>query len=105
MIKRAHKKNKKTSTVACTITKNQLAKAVNEALNDAINTSMMFMFIIPIKVMMDHYWQDSYKEKVPEFADYIIEYYTKWQDGEYSIEELEKELWDLAGIKIMECER
>lgn len=105
MAKKKHKKNKNVSTITYTITQEQLNNAVSEAVDDAINTSMLFMFIIPIKVLMDHYWPDTYKEKVPEFADYIVEYYTKWQDGEYSIEKLEKELWNLAGIKIRECER
>lgn len=110
-------KDKKTDIVTYNLTRKQLddaiEKAVREKLNniktqatdDAINTSLMLMFILPIKVLMDHYWVDAYKEKIPEFADYIVEYYTKWQDDEYSTEELEKELWDLAGIKIGECER
>lgn len=103
--RRRAEKKKKASTKTYNISTDQLDDAVSKAVDDAINTSMRFMFILPIKVLMDHYWQDTYEEKIPEFADILIDYYTKWQDGEYDMEELEKELWDLAGIRIGEYER
>ena len=34
------------------------------------------------------------------FVDKILEYYDQWQDGKLDISKLNKELWDIAGIRL-----
>lgn len=51
---------------------------------------------------MDHFWKKSYQQKIPKFADLLIEYYEKWQDGELDLDELKEDLWKYGGVKFRE---
>ena len=82
--------------------KKELNQAREEAFNDAMNQAMLLTLVLPAKVLMDIYWPKSYKEKIPGFIEHVLEYYSRWQDGEYDIDELKKELWEIGGVKIIE---
>lgn len=71
-------------------------------MNDAVNQAMLLLFVLPIEVLMDHYWQDCYEEKVPEFTQYLIDYYKDWQDGKLDMEEMKKDLWEYGGVRFEE---
>lgn len=67
--------------------------------NEAVNAALILTFALPMKVLIDHYWQKSYKKRLPGFTDKMLDYYKKWESGELDLTELEKELWDNCGIR------
>lgn len=84
--------------------KNQLAKVKQEATEDAINTAMVLTLALPLEVLMDHYWQKSYAKRIPEFTNYILEYFHKWENGELDMNKLQEDLWEYGGVKIEKTE-
>ena len=48
-------------------------------MEEAINTAMLLLLTLPLKVLMDHYWKKSYTKRMPEFINYVLEYYEQWQ--------------------------
>lgn len=83
----------------------ELNRVKKQAEDDAVNVAMKLMFGLPMKVLMDHYWTDSYKHDLPGFADHLVAYYTRWQDGELDIDIVSDELWEYGGIRLEECNR
>lgn len=83
---------------------NMIYQAKQEATDDAINTAMTLLLVLPMEVLMDHYWQKDYQKKIPKFAERILEYYSKWQDGELNMDKMKQDLWDYAGIRLEEAE-
>ena len=53
---------------------------------------------------MDHYWQKTYDKKIPEFTNYVLEYYEKWQNGELDMDKLKQDLWEFGGVKLERSE-
>ena len=78
----------------------ELDKVKKEATEDAVNTAMVLMLTLPLKVLMDDYWSGEQLEQIPEFTDKVIEYYEKWQNGELDIDKLREDLWNYAGVKL-----
>ena len=76
------------------------AKIKKEATEDAVNTAMVLMLTLPLKVLMDDYWSGEQLEQIPEFTDKVIEYYEKWQNGELDIDKLREDLWNSAGVRL-----
>ena len=75
-------------------------KIKKEATEDAVNTAMVLMLTLPLKVLMDDYWSGEQLEQIPEFTDKVIEYYEKWQNGELDIDKLREDLWNYAGVRL-----
>lgn len=84
-----------------TLTKEQIDNLKKEATEEAANVAFSLLLTIPCEVLMDHYWPKTYQKKIPEFVDYILEYYRQWQDGEVTIEELQKDLYKWTGITLV----
>lgn len=80
----------------------EIKKLKDEATDEAICTTLTLLLGLPMKVLMDHYWVKSYEKRIPEFADLVLEYYGKWENGELDLDDLKEELWTLAGIKFVE---
>jgi hypothetical protein len=78
----------------------ELEQIREAAADDAINTAMILMLSLPMKVLMDHYWPKSYKKRIPEFTNHLINYFADWQEGKFNIEDLRKEIWEHAGVKL-----
>lgn len=76
------------------------AKIKKEATEDAVNTAMVLMLTLPLKVLMDDYWSGEQLEQIPDFTDKVIEYYEKWQNGELDIDKLREDLWNYAGVRL-----
>lgn len=106
------KKKQKIKTPTYNLTKDQLnaivkgkvrdefAKVEQEATEDAINTAMILMLTLPLEVLMDHYWQKSYAKRIPEFTNYVLEYYCQWENGELDMDKLRDDLWVYGGVRI-----
>lgn len=111
-MKRAAREEKKRKTATYNLTQDQLDAMVKEkigkdlerikkeATDEAINTAMVLLLTLPLEVLMNHYWKKTYAKKLPEFLDYVLEYYEKWQDGELDMDELVKDLWEYGGIRL-----
>lgn len=83
----------------------ELDKVKQQAKDDAVNVALKLMFGLPMKVLMDHYWMDNYERDLPGFADHLVDYYTRWQDGELDIDAVAEELWEYGGVRLEECDR
>lgn len=108
-------KKKKSKTPTYNVTEGQLNLMIEQKLNEAMerkrdaiveevtNQSVALMLMLPMKVLMEDYWPKSYKQKIPKFIDRTLELYSKWQDNKLDMKELEKELWESAGIRLESC--
>lgn len=112
--RRASRAEKKAKTATYNLTKAQLGAMIHESIqdkldelkeeatNDAVNTAMILLLTLPLEVLMDHYWQDSYAERIPEFTEHVLNYYEKWQNGEIDMDKLKEDLWVYGGIRLQE---
>lgn len=115
-IRRAMKNGKKAKAATYNLTKAQLdsmikelmeeelANAKQEAAKEAVNTAMVLLLTLPLEVLMDHYWKKSYAKRIPEFTNYILNYYNMWQNGELDMDKLREDLWVYGGVRLEESE-
>lgn len=115
-MRRMQREKKKAKTVTYNLTKEQLNAMVEERIGsrikevkeaatyDAVNTAMTLMLVLPMEVLMDHYWQKSYATKIPEFTNYVLKYYERWMKGELDMDEMKKDLWEYGGVRLEESE-
>lgn len=98
----AERKEQKARTKTYNLTEAQLQAYVSheEAMNESTNTAMILLLTLPLEVLMDHYWPKSYTKKIPEFTNYVLEYYKRWQDGELDMDELKEDLWTYGGVRL-----
>ena len=75
-----------------------------EIMNESTNTAMILLLTLPLEVLMDHYWPKSYAKKIPEFTNYVLEYYERWQNGELDMDKLKEDLWVYGGVRLEEVE-
>lgn len=78
----------------------KLEQSKQEIYEQTVNTTLALLLGLPMKVLIDDYWKKSYRQRIPGFVDKILEYYDQWQDGKLDISKLNKELWDIAGIRL-----
>ena len=57
----------------CIRDRDELVRMRQEAMEEAINTAMLLLLTLPLKVLMDHYWKKSYTKRMPEFINYVLE--------------------------------
>lgn len=115
-IRRVKRNDQKAKTATYNLTKAQLDAMVREkigdeldrvkqeAMDNAVNTAMVLMLTLPLGVLMDHYWKKSYPRKIPEFTEHVLDYYTKWQNGELDMDKLKEDLWEYGGVRLEERE-
>ena len=80
--------------------KDIMKETKQEAMDEAINTAMSLLLILPMKVLMDHYWKKSYSKRIPEFTKHLLDYYERWQNGEMDMEKMQEELWEYGGVRL-----
>lgn len=115
-MRRMQREQKKAKTATYNLTKEQLDAMVEERIGsrikeakeaatyDAVNTAMTLMLVLPMEVLMDHYWQKSYATKIPEFTNYVLKYYERWMKGELDMDEMKEDLWEYGGVRLEESE-
>ena len=113
-MRRLAKQKKKDKTKTYNFTKEQLDLAIregvkkeigkikDEATNEAITTALILTLALPLEVLMDNYWKKSYAQRLPKFTEQILDYYSRWENGELDIEELKKDLWEYGGVRFEE---
>lgn len=40
------------------------------------------------------------KKRLPQFVNYILEYYKQWLDGNLDINQLKNDLWEHGGVRL-----
>lgn len=115
-MRRMQREKKKAKTATYNLTKEQLDAMVEERISqrikevkeeatyDAVNTAMTLMLVLPMEVLMDHYWKKSYAAKIPEFTNYVLKYYERWMKGELDMDEMKEDLWVYGGVRLEESE-
>ena len=98
MRRAARETSKKTKTY--NLTEEQIQIIKQEATTTAVNEAMILLLTLPLEVLMDHYWQKTYDKKIPEFTNYVLEYYEKWQNGELDMDKLKQDLWEFGGVRL-----
>lgn len=113
-IRRAMKNEKKAKTATYNLAKSQLDAMVREkieaeldrvrreAMDHAVNTAMVLLLTLPLEVLMDHYWKKSYAKRIPEFTNYVLEYYEMWQNDELDMDKLKEDLWEYGHVRLEE---
>lgn len=114
--RRAQKNEQKAKTVTYNLTKGQLDAMIREgieqeivgikqeAVEEAVNIAMVLLLTLPLEVLKNHYWIKSYAKRLPEFTNYVLDYYERWQNGDLDIDQLREDLWEYGGVKLMESE-
>lgn len=100
--RRAQKQeSKKTKTF--TLTQQQIDIMKDEAVTEAIKTSFILMLALPLEVLItEDYWKKSAKKKLPKFMDEVLRLYKGYESGMITLEEMEADLWEFAGIRFGE---
>lgn len=78
----------------------ELEEHQEELINETTNSAMVLLLTLPLEVLMDHYWTKSYRQRIPEFTKYVLEYYERWQNGELNMDKLEEDLWEYGGVRL-----
>ena len=83
-----------------TLTQDQINVIKEAAVKDAVEKSFILMLALPLEVLItEDYWMKSAKTRIPKFIDDILNLYNAYEEGSISIEEMEKDLWDFAGVR------
>lgn len=78
----------------------QIKKAKEDGMKDAVDQTLTLMFTLPLEVLMDFYWKKSYRKKIPEFVGHLLAYYKKWEEGELDMDQMKEDLWEYGGVKL-----
>lgn len=87
-----------------TMVRAEMDKEKQEIMDEAVNQAMLLLFVLPMEVLMDFYWQKSYAKKIPEFTKHLLDYYERWQNGELDMDQMKQDLWEYGGVRFEESE-
>ena len=82
----------------------KLSSIKQEVTEEAISTAMVLLFTLPMEVLMDHFWQKSYAQKIPKFTELLLDYYNAWENGELDMDEMKEDLWTYGGVRLQQVE-
>ena len=83
----------------------RISECKRDITDEAVNTAMLLLFTLPMKVLMDNFWQKSAAQKIPKFTELLLQCYNDWEDGVLNMDEMKDDLWKYGGIKLLEGER
>ena len=111
-MRRQKRETEKSKTATYNLTQAQLDAMIDAALGKriddakqaatekAMTQAVTLMLVLPLEVLMDHYWKKSYAKRIPEFTQHVLEYFEKWENGELDMDELKRDLWEYGGVKL-----
>lgn len=80
------------------IKQSDITKMKEDATEIAIDTAMILLLALPVKVMHDKYgWR--MKKRLPELAEALLDEYQSFCDGEMTLEEYKDFVYENCGIK------
>jgi hypothetical protein len=99
-LRRSQKQEQK-KTKVFTLTQAQIDQIKEQAMNDAVDKVFILMLALPLEVLItEDYWMKSAKRRLPKFIDEVLSLYKAYEAGSISIEEMEEDLWEFAGVKL-----
>lgn len=111
-MRRQKRETEKSKTATYNLTQAQLDAMIDASIGKRIDAAkqavtekamtqaVTLMLVLPLEVLMDHYWKKSYAKRIPEFTQYVLEYFEKWENGELDMDELKRDLWEYGGVKL-----
>ena len=114
--RRRQRKTEKRRTATYNLTSGQLqsmvkqesdkliSDAYEDGFSDGINKALVLMWCLPLLVLREHFWQKSFPTRAKRFCDELFELYSRWQDDELDITEIQNQLWEVGGIRLQEGE-
>lgn len=78
----------------------QRSEIWQEGFEEGLDSAFILMIALPMKVLMDHYWQKSYTKQLPGFVEHILDYKEAFDRGEIAMNALVDEVYELAGVKL-----
>lgn len=88
------------SIEADSILKEKVREAREEAREEMRDIAFMLMLTIPLEVLVKHYWVKSAPKRMPGFVQKVLDLYSDFENGNVSLEELRKHLWEYGGIRL-----
>lgn len=83
------------------IKRSDVSRMKEEATEKAIDTAMVLLLSIPIKVMHDKYgW--GMRKRLPELSEALIDEYQAFSDGDMTLEEYQEMVYQYCGVKFKE---
>jgi hypothetical protein len=96
--RRMQKKQNKKEPVY-NISGQNLDKIKQNERKDAINDVMILLLGIPVKVMREHYGFGD--KRLPEFAELLCEEFENFSEGDMTLEQYAKYVYEHTGIKFV----
>ena len=105
-------KEEKRKKATYNMSKEQLEKVVNEEVfkkidelrselyGEALRDTFIMALDFCLITLKNNYWKDSFQDISKGFVDDVIHLYEEWVEDRVDPKEVEKELWDLGGVKI-----
>lgn len=83
--------------------RSDIRKLEHKSVDKAVDTAMVLLLSIPIKVMHDKYgW--GMKKRLPELAEALIDEYQNFSDGDMTLEEYQELVYEWCGVKFQKNE-
>lgn len=82
----------------------KLGEIKQEITEESIAAAMELLFVLPMEVLMDNFWQKSYAQKIPKFTELLLDYYQAWENGELDMDKMKEDLWTYGGIRLQQVE-
>ena len=80
-----------------------IKKIKQEASEKAVNTAMILLLGIPVKVLKEQYgW--GMKKRLPEFCEEMIDVYTDFSNGDLTLEQFADLIYQECGVKFVNNE-
>ena len=75
----------------------ELKKIKEQMTQEALNQAFILMIGIPVKILKNEYGWGK-RVRLPEFAAFVEQYYREFSEGEVSIHDYQKIVWEETGI-------
>ena len=82
----------------------KLDEVKQENTEESITAAMELLFVLPMEVLMDNFWQKSFQQKNPKFTELLLDYYQSWENGELDMDKMKEDLWKYGGIRLQQVE-
>ena len=90
--------SKKTATY--TLTREQIESMKKQVHYNAVQEIFTLMLAIPCEILANEYWEKSAKQRMPKFIEQCLSLYKAYEQGVVTMEQMEADLWELAGYKV-----
>ncbi|WFR56406.1 hypothetical protein QA584_22760 [Anaerocolumna sp. AGMB13025] len=98
---RRNQREQSKSTKTYTLNQSQIDQIKKQAVEDAVDKAFFLMMALPCEVLANEgYWEKSARQRMPKFIDEILSLYAAFEQGVVTMEQMELDLWDIAGVRL-----